>query len=310
MSAPAGPAAGPAAGTSAAQLARRRRHDAWRRGWREFRRHRSGVAGLVVLTGFVLLALLAPVIADAEGLSVTRAQGGVLQPPSTAYLLGTDDNGRSVLTLLIWGARVSLLVGLMATVISMVIGTLVGLLSGYFGGWPGALLFRLTEWFLVIPFLPLAIVLASVLGRSLLNIALVIGVTSWTSTALLIRSQTLSIKERAYLERARGLGAGHLHLLRRHVLPNVVPLVFANTTLTVAVAILAETTLSFLGLGDPTRVSWGSMLQDAFRVGAITTGSWWFIVPPGLCVVLVVLSFTLVGQALESVLDPRLRERR
>ncbi|WP_341230263.1 ABC transporter permease [Nocardioides salarius] len=306
MSAP----ASPATGTSAAQLARRRRHDAWRRGWREFRRHRSGVAGLVVLTGFVLLALLAPVIADAEGLSVTRAQGGVLQPPSTAYLLGTDDNGRSVLTLLIWGARVSLLVGLMATVISMVIGTLVGLLSGYFGGWPGALLFRLTEWFLVIPFLPLAIVLASVLGRSLLNIALVIGVTSWTSTALLIRSQTLSIKERAYLERARGLGAGHLHLLRRHVLPNVAPLVFANTTLTVAVAILAETTLSFLGLGDPTRVSWGSMLEDAFRVGAITTGSWWFIVPPGVCVVLVVLSFTLVGQALESVLDPRLRERR
>ena len=306
MSAP----ASPATGTSAAQLARRRRHDAWRRGWREFRRHRSGVAGLVVLTGFVLLALLAPVIADAEGLSVTRAQGGVLQPPSTAYLLGTDDNGRSVLTLLIWGARVSLLVGLTATVISMVIGTLVGLLSGYFGGWPGALLFRLTEWFLVIPFLPLAIVLASVLGRSLLNIALVIGVTSWTSTALLIRSQTLSIKERAYLERARGLGAGHLHLLRRHVLPNVAPLVFANTTLTVAVAILAETTLSFLGLGDPTRVSWGSMLEDAFRVGAITTGSWWFIVPPGVCVVLVVLSFTLVGQALESVLDPRLRERR
>ncbi|MEP7739256.1 ABC transporter permease [Nocardioides sp. 31GB23] len=306
MSAP----ASPAADTSAAQLARRRRHDAWWRGWREFRRHRSGVAGLVVLTGFVLLALLAPVIADAEGLSVTRAQGGVLQPPSTAYLLGTDDNGRSVLTLLIWGARVSLLVGLMATVISMVIGTLVGLLSGYFGGWPGALLFRLTEWFLVIPFLPLAIVLASVLGRSLLNIALVIGVTSWTSTALLIRSQTLSIKERAYLERARGLGAGHLHLLRRHVLPNVAPLVFANTTLTVAVAILAETTLSFLGLGDPTRVSWGSMLEDAFRVGAITTGSWWFIVPPGVCVVLVVLSFTLVGQALESVLDPRLRERR
>lgn len=302
--------AGAGAGAGAAQLARRRRAESRRRGWREFRRHRSGVAGLVVLGAFVLLALLAPVIADAEGLSVTRAQGGVLQPPSTTYLLGTDDNGRSVLTLLIWGARVSLLVGLLATVISMVIGTLVGLLSGYFGGWPGALLFRLTEWFLVIPFLPLAIVLASVLGRSLLNIALVIGVTSWTSTALLIRSQTLSIKERAYLERARGLGAGHLHLLRRHVLPNVAPLVFANTTLTVAVAILAETTLSFLGLGDPTRVSWGSMLEDAFRVGAITTGSWWFIVPPGLCVVLVVLSFTLIGQALESVLDPRLRERR
>ncbi len=296
--------------TSARQLARRRRHDSWQRGWREFRRHRSGVVGLVLLTVFVLLALLAPVVADAQGLSVTRAQGGVLEPPSSQFLLGTDDNGRSVLTLLIWGARVSLLVGLLATVISMVIGTLVGLLSGYLGGWWGAVLFRLTEWFLVIPFLPLAIVLASVLGRSLLNIALVIGVTSWTSTALLIRSQTLSIKERAYLDRARGLGAGHWHLLRRHVLPNVVPLIFANTTLTVAVAILAETTLSFLGLGDPTLVSWGSMLEDAFRVGAITTGSWWFIVPPGVCVVLVVLSFTLIGQALESVLDPRLRDNR
>jgi peptide/nickel transport system permease protein len=135
---------------------------------------------------------------------------------------------------------------------------------------------------------------------------LVIGVTSWASTALLIRSQTLSIKERAYLERSRALGAGHGHLIRRHVLPNVMPMVFANTTLSVAVAILTETTLSFLGLGDPTRVSWGSMLDDAFGVGAITTGAWWFIVPPGVCVVLVVLSFTLVGQALEEVLNPRL----
>ena len=294
---------------TARAVARRRRRESWRRGWREFRRHRSGLVGLVVLTVFVLMALLAPVLADADGLSVTRATGGVLEAPSSEFLLGTDENGRSVLTLLIWGSRISLLVGLIATLISMVIGTLVGLTSGYFGGWPGAILFRLTEWFLVIPFLPLAIVLASVLGRSLLNIAIVIGVTSWAGTALLIRSQTLSIKERSYLERSRVLGAGHTHLLRRHVLPNVMPMVFANTTLTVAVAILAETTLSFLGLGDPTRVSWGSMLQDAFQVGAITTGSWWFIVPPGVCVVLVVLAFNLVGQALEDVLDPRLRGR-
>jgi peptide/nickel transport system permease protein len=214
-----------------------------------------------------------------------------------------------VLTLLIWGARISLFVGLMATLISMLIGTLVGLTSGYFGGWAGAVLFRLTEWFLVIPFLPLAIVLASVLGRSLVNIVIVIGVTSWPGTALLIRSQVLSIKERPYVERSRALGAGHRHLIGRHLLPNVIPIVFANTTLTVAVAILSETTLSFLGLGDPTRVSWGSMLDDAYGVGAITTGSWWYFVPPGVCVVLVVLSFTLVGQALEEVLNPKLRER-
>ena len=216
---------------------------------------------------------------------------------------------RSVLTLLIWGSRISLFVGLMATLISMVIGTLIGLLSGYFTGWAGAVLYRITEWFLVIPFLPLAIVLATVLGRSLFNIALVIGVTTWPATALLIRAQTLSIKERPYLERARVLGAGRAHQIGRHILPNVMPMVFANTTLTVAGAILSETTLSFLGLGDPTRVSWGSMLDSAYNVGAITTGSWWFFVPPGVCVVLVVLAFTLVGQALEDVLNPRLKDR-
>ncbi|TIC80459.1 ABC transporter permease [Nocardioides sp. GY 10113] len=291
------------------QLVRRRRRAAWASGWREFRGNRGGLVGLVVLGLFVLIALGAPLLADQSGLEVTRATGGVLEPPSSEFWLGTDDNGRSVLTLLIWGARISLFVGLMATLISMLIGTVVGLTSGYFGGFVGAALFRITEWFLAIPFLPLAIVLATVLGRSLLNIVIVIGVTSWAGTALLIRSQVLSIKERAYLERSRALGAGHGHLLRRHVLPNVVPLVFANTTLCVAVAILSETTLSFLGLGDPTRVSWGSMLDDAYSVGAITTGSWWFFVPPGVCVVLVVLSFTLVGQALEAVLNPKLRKR-
>ena len=140
-------------------------------------------------------------------------------------------------------------------------------MSGFFEGWPARVLYRFTEWFLVIPFLLLAIVLAAVLGRSLLNIVLVIGVTSWPGTALLIRSQTLSIKERPYLERAKVLGAGRWHQMTRHILPNVMPMVFANTTLTVSIAILTETTLSFLGLGDPTRVSWGSMLEDAFDVG-------------------------------------------
>ncbi len=294
---------------SAGQIARRRRAAAWRRDWKLFRSHRSGLVGLIVLGFFVFVALAAPWLADEAGLSVTQATGGVLEPPSREYPLGTDNNGRSVLTLLIWGTRVSLIVGLLATAISMFIGTLIGLVSGFFEGWPARLLYRLTEWFLVIPFLPLAIILAVVLGRSLLNIAIVIGVTSWPATALLIRSQTLSIKERPYLERARVLGAGRWHQMTRHVLPNVTPMVFANTTLTVAVAILSETTLSFLGLGDPTRVSWGSMLEAAFGAGAMTTGAWWFIVPPGVCVVLVVLSFTLIGQALEEVFNPRLRSR-
>jgi peptide/nickel transport system permease protein len=307
MSAPAVAAGHP---LSARQVARRRRINAWKRGWRQFRSHRSGMVGLGILVFFVVVALSAPWLADSTGLNVTKADGPVLGGPSTHYPLGTDENGRSVLTLLIWGARISLFVGLAATVISMVIGTLLGLVSGFFGGWVGRITFRLTEWFLVIPFLPLAIVLATVLGRSLFNIVLVIGVTSWPGTALLIRSQTLSIKERAYIERAEAIGAGRWHQMGRHVLPNVMPMVFANTTLTVAIAILSETTLSFLGLGDPTRTSWGTMLDSAFEVGAITTGCWWYVIPPGVCVVLVVLAFTLIGQALEEVLNPRLRVRR
>jgi peptide/nickel transport system permease protein len=294
---------------STRQLTRQRRLASYRRTWRAFRSHRSGLAGLVIMLVFVVVALAAPLLANPRGLDVTLANGPVLDAPSWHYWLGTDDNGRSVLTLLIWGARVSLFVGLSATVVSMVIGTFLGLVSGYFGGWIGRITFRITEWVLVIPFLPLAIALAAVLGRGLVNIIIVIGVTSWPSTALLIRSQTLSIKERAYVERAEAIGGGRWHQLGRHVLPNVMPMVFANTTLTVAAAILTETTLSFLGLGDPTRTSWGTMLDSAYQVGAITTGSWWFVVPPGICVVLVVLAFTLVGQALEEVLNPRLRAR-
>ena len=294
---------------TARQVTWHRRRDSARRTWREFRRHRSGVVGLGILVVFATMAVLAPLLADESGLLVTQATGAVLVPPSGEFWMGTDDSGRSVLTLLIWGARVSLFVGLLATSISMVIGTLVGLTSGHFTGWVSAALYRFTEWFLVIPFLPLAIVLATVLGRGLLTIALVIGVSTWSGTAMLIRSQTLSVEARPYLERARVLGAGHWHQMTRHVLPNVMPMVFANTTLTVAVAILTETTLSFLGLGDPLRVSWGSMLESAFSAGAMTSGAWWYIVPPGVCVILVVLSFTLIGRALEEIFNPRLRER-
>lgn len=294
---------------SSRQITWRRREDSAARTWKEFRRHVTGVVGLVVLSVFVLIAIFAPLIADSEGLSRTRAPGDVLAAPTSSYWLGTDEYGRSVVTLLIFGARISLLVGLLATIISVVLGTLIGIASGFLGGRTGGLLYRLTEWCLVIPFVPLALVLATLLGGSLYTIAFVIGVTSWPSTALLIRAQTLSIKQRPYMERARVLGAGSWHQMSRHILPNVMPMVFANTTLIVAGAILAETTLSFLGLGDPSRVSWGTMLNSAFDNGALTLGAWWFLFPPGICVVIVVLSFTLVGQALEEILNPRLRHR-
>jgi len=292
---------------SARAVRRLRRRAALGRFWAEYRRQRAGIAGLVILVAFVLIALAAPLLLSPDELRVTEATGGVLEPPSPEFPLGTDESGRSVLALVVWGARVSLLVGISATLISMAIGTLVGIGSGHFGGWSGAVLERVTDWFLVIPFLPLAIVLATVLGASLVNIIVVIGVTSWPGTARLVRAQTLSVEGRAYLERARVLGGGHWQQMSRHVLPNVMPLVLANTTLTVAIAILSETTLSFLGLGDPFRTSWGSMLDNAFAAGAISSGAWWYLLPPGLCVVAVVLAFTLVGRAMENVLEPRER---
>ena len=268
-----------------------------------------------MLIVIVLVAIFAPLLADEDGLDVTKATGPQLEPPSLTYPLGTDYYGRSVLTMLIWGSRISLLIGFTAALIAMVIGTLVGIASGHYTGWAGGSLSRITEWFLVIPFLPLAIVLDTVVVTRLPDVSpmytliFVIGITSWAATARLIRAQTLSIEARPYLERARALGAGNWRQMNRYVLPNVMPLVFANMTLTVAGAILTETTLSFLGLGDPFHVSWGQILEDAFAHGAISYGAWWWLFPPGVAIILVVLAFTLVGRALETIMNPRLRDR-
>ena len=272
---------------------------------RAFAANRSGMLGVAILAFFVVVALMAPLVFPRTVLDVTQATGQPFEPPSLTFPLGTDDSGISVLALVAWGARISLLVGLAATVLSMFIGTTVGISAGHFRGWFGGALDRLTDWFLVIPYLPLAIVLATVLGRSLLNIIIVIGVTSWPATARIIRAQTLAVEGRPYLERSKALGAGNVHQMTKHVLPNVMPLVLANTTLAVSISILSETTLSFLGLGDPDNVSWGSILEQAFASGAISQGAWWYLASPGVCVVLVVLSFNLIGRAIEGILDPR-----
>jgi peptide/nickel transport system permease protein len=295
---------------SGRQIVRARRRASAARVWSIYRRSRMGMAGLAILIIFALIALFVPVFSSRDALDVTKATAPNLAPPSWHYPLGTDESGRSVLTLTLWGSRISLLVGIMATLLSMVIGAGVGIIAGFFGGsWIDVVLARIIDWFLVIPFLPLAIVLATVLGRSLTNIIIVIGVTSWAGTARIIRSQTLSVKERAYVERARALGAGNWHLVTRHILPNVFPLIFANTVLVVAIAILSESTLSFLGLGDPLAVSWGSMLEGAFNSGAVSTGAWWYLLAPGVAIVIVVLAFTMCGQALEEVFNPKLRDR-
>jgi peptide/nickel transport system permease protein len=296
---------------SARRIAWLRRRRALARSWGDYRRSRPGLIGLAVLVVIVVMSLAAPLLANHDNLDPSKTLTTPLwASPSAHGLLGTDNVGRPIWDQLVYGSRISLLVGVAATVIAMVIGSVVGILAGFYTGWFSAALMRVTEWFLVIPFLPLAIVLASILGPNVRNVIFVIGITSWPGTARLIRAQVLTLKERLYVERSRSLGASNRHVIARHIVPNVSPLILANTTLIVPIAILSETTLSFLGLGDPLRPSWGRMLDEAFSNGAIGKNAWWYYLPPGIGIVLVVLAFTLVGHALEEVLDPRLRERR
>ncbi len=184
-----------------------------------------------------------------------------------------------------------------------------GLLGGYFGGWTDRGLDALENWFLVIPTLPLMIVLARLLEPSLTVLIAVIGLTSWAGTGRIVRSQVLTLRERAFVERARALGASDGYIIRTHILPNTLPLIFANTVLIVAVAILSEAALAFLGLGDPTRISWGTMLENAFSSGAPSAGAWWYVIPPGLCITLLVLSVSMLGYLFEEHVNPRLREQ-
>lgn len=292
--------------TAVASLTWARRRDSVARFWRSYRTHRAGLFGLAALALIALIALAAPLLVGGEVQSVTNAPGTALEKPSGEFPLGTDQFGRSLLGLLVWGARISLTVGLLAAGLSVAIGTLVGIFAGHYGGWFSTVLMRITDWFLVMPALVLAIVLATVMSRSIWTVIIAIGVTSWPTTARLVRAQTIAVESRPYIERARALGGGHGHVMNRHVLPNVIPLVLAQTTLGISTAILTEATLAFLGLGDPTVVSWGGMLQDAREAGAVSSGHWWYLAPPGIAIALVALAFTLCGRAIESVLNPKL----
>ena len=268
------------------------------------RRRPSAIVGVVVLGAIIAAAVLAPWIAP---YGLHEQVGPPFEPPSWQHPLGLDDGGIDMVTLLMWGTRISLVVGFAATFVSMVIGGTVGLLAGYFGGKTDGVLMRITDYFLVIPDVPLMIVVAAIWGPSLFHIVIVIGILLWTSTARVIRAQVKSVRERVYVKRARALGAGRTRIVLRHVLPQVAPLLIASTVLTIAVAIFDETALSFLGLGDPSRVSLGKVIENAFQRAAISAGAWWAIVPPGLLVALLILSCSLIGQALEDALNPRLR---
>jgi peptide/nickel transport system permease protein len=265
---------------------------------------RQALVGLAVLALFVLTGLIGPrLLPHDPSLKV----GSVFESPSWAHPLGTDGGGADVLYLVIQGTSVSLLVGFAAAAVSALIGGTVGLLAGFFGGKTDVVLMRITDYFLVIPDIPLMIVVAALFGRSLTNIILIIGVIYWTSTARVIRAQTKTIRERVYVRRVRSLGAGNTRLITRHVLPQVMPLLIANTILLIAYAIFAETFITFLGLGDPSVISWGRLIENAFTDDAILNNAWWAILPPGLAVMAVVVACTMAGQAIEDALNPRLR---
>jgi peptide/nickel transport system permease protein len=278
---------------------------ALRRFARAFAGNRGAMAGLCILIAITVLAVAAPLFIHPSDLAVVNAPGPSLAPPSARFPLGTDQAGRSVLDLLIWGTRPSLLIGVIATLLTMVLGSLIGLLAGHYGGTISRVLMAITDWFIALPALPLAIALAAVLGQGDASITIAIAVTSWPGTARLIRAQTLAVEARPFIERARALGARDRQLLSRQVLPNVMPFILVSGTLTIGSAIISETTLTFLGLGNPTEVSWGSMINQALNQGAVTSGAWWFIVPPGVAILIVVLGFTLIGRAVENILNPR-----
>ncbi|MDQ6793613.1 MAG: ABC transporter permease [Chloroflexota bacterium] len=285
--------------------------------------HRSdGVIGLVILLAFAVLAAF-PELFVGKLESAVTASGVRLSGPTAAHIFGLDEIGRDILNLTVHGARISMAIGLMATFITIVVGAVVGIVAGYLGGVVDTALMRLCDFFLVLPTLVLALILAPVvldvigadaelfgIRATLIVIVVVIGLTSWATTARIIRSQVLSLKQRMFVDRARVIGAGSGHIMRRHILPNVLNLIVAQSVLTFATAVFTETTLAFIGLGDPFAPSWGEILNSAQGSGAPGLGAWWYIVPPATCVVLVVLAFTLVGNALDDILNPKSGARR
>jgi peptide/nickel transport system permease protein len=279
---------------------------ALRRFAREFATRPTAIAGLAILVAVTALALAAPLFIHAGNLDVINAPGQPIAPPSARFPLGTDYAGRSILLLLIWGTRPSLAIGVIATALAMILGGGIGLAAGHYSGIVSRVLMAVTDWFIALPTLPLAIALAAVLGQGDTSITIAIAVTSWPGTARLIRAQTLTVEARPFIERAKALGARDTQLLARQVLPNVAPFILVSSTLTIAGAILSETTLTFLGLGNPTDVSWGTMINQAFFQGAVSAGAWWYILPPGIAILIVVLGFTMIGRAVENILNPRM----
>ena len=267
------------------------------------RQKRLGIAGLIVIGLLTAMAIFAPVISPYDP---TERVGIPFSPPSSEHWLGTNDIGEDILSELIYGSRVSLVVGVTTAVSAVAIGTIIGLLAGFYRGKTDGALMRFADLILVLPFLPLMIIMAAFFGSSVSNLVIIMAVLSWPWAARIIRSRALTLHSRGFVESARALGAGNRRLMFKYFAPLLTPLALSQFILIVPYAILVETTLSFLGLGDPTVPTWGSMLFWANSRGAFLSDAWlWWIVPTGMAISITVLGFTYTGYLLESVLDAR-----
>lgn len=268
----------------------------------------QGLLGLTLLTLLGLTAILAPVISP---YGPSERIGRPFQSPGEGHLLGTNDVGHDILSEVIWGSRASLAIGVITALVATSLGTLVGLVAGYFGGTLDGVLMRIADLVLVVPFLPLMILLAAYLGPSFYNLLLVMVLLMWARPARVIRSQVLTVRTWTFVEAAKAAGATSGYIIRRHILPGVLSLAVSQFVMTASLAILVEASLSFLGLGDPIRKSWGSILFYAQSRSAFLTGAWvWWVLPPGGLITLTVMGFALTGFALDSLLNPRLAGRR
>lgn len=270
--------------------------------------HPMGFVGVAIITLFLAMALFAPFLGTVDP-SASGDVNNLLMPPSSQFWLGTDDLARDIWSQTIYGSRISLTIGFVAALITVFSGTFLGLIAGYYGKLLDEVLMRIVDFFMMLPELPLMIVLAAVLGPSLWNIILVVSLVSWPTTARVVRSQVLSLKERPFVESSRCIGASNFRLMFAEILPNVVPLMFAQAVLMITEAIYAEAVLSFLGLGDPTSISWGMMLNSVFESGVIAESYWW-VVPPIVSIVTLIVSFSLLGTAVSDILEPGYKEKK
>lgn len=275
-------------------------------GWKKYKKNRLAMIGALILVVLLFISILAPLFIKIDMNKVDLSN--VSSPPSKLHLLGTDDMGRDIFARVIQGGRVSLLVGIVATLIEVLIGVTLGAIAGYLGGAFDFIIMRLVDVIMCFPFFVIAITLAALLGPSLWNVIIIIGMLSWTGIARIVRGEILSIREMEYVEAAKALGLSWREILLKHVIPNVIPAILVATTLSIAGAILTEASLSFLGLGVKLPMpSWGNMLSSAQNMSTLKN-EWWQWLPAGLCIFFTVLSINFVGDGLRDVLDPKVKE--